>query len=107
MANMVGGLPDYLVDPDAVLKDQNVKWRYGRAPDYSKTRKVFAESKSIFSLSPSRDRSIWISKHLYISVHVVLHEGLSETWGREDDRYGDLSDSCRCIQDPFDRALTN
>lgn len=38
-------LPDYLTDPDAVLKDAQAKWRYGRAPDYSKTRKVFAESK--------------------------------------------------------------
>jgi hypothetical protein len=38
-------LPDYVTDPDAVLKDKNVNWRYGRAPDYSKTRKVFAESK--------------------------------------------------------------
>jgi hypothetical protein len=37
-------LPDYLTDPDAVLKDTEVKWRYGRAPDYSKTRKVFSES---------------------------------------------------------------
>lgn len=39
-------LPDYLTDPDAVLKDKDAKWRYGRAPDYSKTRKVFEESKS-------------------------------------------------------------
>ncbi|KAL5387658.1 hypothetical protein DPSP01_003454 [Paraphaeosphaeria sporulosa] len=38
-------LPDYVTDPDAVLKDTNVKWRYGRAPDYSKTRQVFAASK--------------------------------------------------------------
>jgi len=38
-------LPDYVTDSDAVLKDTNVNWRYGRAPDYSKTRKVFAESK--------------------------------------------------------------
>ena len=30
-------LPDYVLDPDAVLKD-DVAWRYGRAPDYSKTR---------------------------------------------------------------------
>lgn len=37
-------LPDYLTDPDAVLKDTEVNWRYGRAPDYSKTRKVFLES---------------------------------------------------------------
>ncbi|KAF3008962.1 hypothetical protein E8E13_011451 [Curvularia kusanoi] len=38
-------LPDYLTDPDAVLKDTEVNWRYGRAPDYSKTRKVFSETK--------------------------------------------------------------
>lgn len=37
-------LPDYLTDADAVLKDQGVKWRYGRPPDYSKTRKVYADS---------------------------------------------------------------
>lgn len=37
-------LPDYLTDPDAVLKDAEAKWRYGRAPDYSKTRKFYAES---------------------------------------------------------------
>ena len=37
-------LPDYLTDPDAVLKDTEVNWRYGRAPDYSKTRAVFSES---------------------------------------------------------------
>ncbi|KAI8934816.1 hypothetical protein NX059_008497 [Plenodomus lindquistii] len=40
-------LPDYLTDPDAVLKDTHSKWRYGRAPDYSKTRKVFAETKQM------------------------------------------------------------
>lgn len=39
------GLPDYVLDEDAVLKDTNVNWRHGRAPDYSKTRKVWAESK--------------------------------------------------------------
>jgi hypothetical protein len=47
-------LPDYVLDEDAVLKDTDVKWRHGRAPDYSKTRKVFAESKPPFPLlSPS------------------------------------------------------
>ncbi|EAT85033.2 hypothetical protein SNOG_07567 [Parastagonospora nodorum SN15] len=38
-------LPDYLTNPDAVLGDKDAKWRYGRAPDYSKTRKIFAETK--------------------------------------------------------------
>jgi hypothetical protein len=39
------GLPDYVLDADAVLKDENVNWRHGRAPDYSKTRKIWSESK--------------------------------------------------------------
>lgn len=38
-------LPDYLTNPNAVLGDKEAKWRYGRAPDYTKTRKVYAESK--------------------------------------------------------------
>lgn len=41
------GLPDYLTNPDAVLGDKDAKWRYGRAPDYSKTRKVWAETKQM------------------------------------------------------------
>ncbi|KAI9146888.1 Pathogen-related protein [Paramyrothecium foliicola] len=39
------GLPDYMTDPDAVLRDLECQWRYGRPPDYSKTRQVFEESK--------------------------------------------------------------
>lgn len=38
-------LPDYLLDPNAVLKDYSAKWRYGQAPDYSNTRKVYDQSK--------------------------------------------------------------
>ncbi|KAJ4369206.1 hypothetical protein N0V83_006291 [Neocucurbitaria cava] len=40
-------LPDYLTNPDAVLGDKDAKWRYGRPPDYSKTRKAFEETKQI------------------------------------------------------------
>ncbi|KAK5663825.1 hypothetical protein OQA88_28 [Cercophora sp. LCS_1] len=39
------GLPDYVLDANAVTKDVDVKWRHGRAPDYSKTRKIWAETK--------------------------------------------------------------
>lgn len=42
-AQEAAGTPDYLLDPNAVLGDDNAKWRYGRAPDYSKTRKVYEE----------------------------------------------------------------
>lgn len=36
--------PDYLLSPDAVLGDSSASWRYGRAPDYSKTRAVWEQS---------------------------------------------------------------
>ena len=39
-------MPDYLASPNAVFGDEGVQWRYGRAPDYSKTRKVWEEGKS-------------------------------------------------------------
>jgi len=39
------GLPDYLLDPNAVLQDNSAKWRYGRAPDYANTRSVYNETK--------------------------------------------------------------
>lgn len=47
-------VPDYLASPNAVFGDKGVKWRYGRAPDYSKTRKVWAEGEQMFwqSLGP-------------------------------------------------------
>ncbi|KAK3986437.1 hypothetical protein QBC44DRAFT_222982, partial [Cladorrhinum sp. PSN332] len=38
-------LPDYVLDPDAVLKDVNINWRYGNAPDYSRTREFFEQTK--------------------------------------------------------------
>jgi hypothetical protein len=39
-------LPDYLASPNAVFGDEGVQWRYGRAPDYTKTRKVWAEGET-------------------------------------------------------------
>ncbi|KAI0453339.1 hypothetical protein F5B21DRAFT_479668 [Xylaria acuta] len=39
-------LPDYMTDPDAVLKDIDAKWRYKQPPDYKKTRKYYSETKS-------------------------------------------------------------
>jgi hypothetical protein len=50
-------LPDYFTDPNAVLGDTSATWRYGKPPDYSNTRKVFAESKSHTLLSPPYTRS--------------------------------------------------
>ena len=45
------GVPDYMLSPDAVLKDE-ATWRHGSAPDYSSTRKVWAESKFASQHSP-------------------------------------------------------
>ncbi|KAF7185161.1 Pathogen-related protein [Pseudocercospora fuligena] len=42
-------IPDYLASPNAVFSDKDVQWRYGRAPDYTKTRKVWAEAKVYLS----------------------------------------------------------
>ena len=53
-------LPDYLSDPNAVLKDAS-EWRYGKAPDYSKTRTVFEQSE----LGPSRLISISVLTIFY------------------------------------------
>lgn len=36
--------PDYVTNPDAVLSDRGVEWRYGKPPDYSKTRVFWEES---------------------------------------------------------------
>lgn len=40
-------LPDYVTTPNAVFDDKGVQWRYGRAPDYTKTRKVWREGESL------------------------------------------------------------
>ena len=44
-------LPDYLVDPNAVLKDE-AAWRYGRAPDYTNTRAVYEKCEFTILSSP-------------------------------------------------------
>lgn len=41
-------LPDYLTNPNAVAGDEGVQWRFGKAPDYSNTRRVWAEGKHGF-----------------------------------------------------------
>jgi hypothetical protein len=46
-------LPDYVLDPNAVLSDTAASWRYGRLPDYTKTREFYEKSPSAFSLPPS------------------------------------------------------
>lgn len=42
-------LPDYLTDPDAVSKDVDAAWRYGKPPDYTNTRNVWKASLSLIS----------------------------------------------------------
>ena len=37
------GLPDYVLNSNAVLKDV-ANWRFGGAPDYTNTRRVFNQS---------------------------------------------------------------
>ncbi|KAF2223283.1 hypothetical protein BDZ85DRAFT_197707 [Elsinoe ampelina] len=46
-AEAAPALPDYLTTPNATLGDKDANWRYGKAPDYSKTRKVWEETKTM------------------------------------------------------------
>lgn len=38
-------LPDFMSDPNAVLKDVGAHWRNTQPPDYTKTRKFYSETK--------------------------------------------------------------
>jgi len=59
-------LPDYVTDANAVMKDDSAAWRYGRAPDYSKTRQVWAESKFPTNfILPFFHRYGWLGINLY------------------------------------------
>ncbi|KAL2816647.1 hypothetical protein BDW59DRAFT_136676 [Aspergillus cavernicola] len=40
------GLPDYVLDPNAVLGDTDAAWRYGRPPSYTKTREYYEKTKT-------------------------------------------------------------
>ncbi|KAI8825189.1 uncharacterized protein EV422DRAFT_549908 [Fimicolochytrium jonesii] len=40
-------LPDFMVDPDAVLKDVDVEWRNKRAPDYKKVNQAWVDERSV------------------------------------------------------------
>ncbi|KAH8703913.1 hypothetical protein BGW36DRAFT_370220 [Talaromyces proteolyticus] len=41
------GLPDYVLDPNAVLKDTDAAWRLGSPPDYSNTRSFYEKTKTM------------------------------------------------------------
>ncbi|KAK9258385.1 hypothetical protein V1519DRAFT_433472 [Lipomyces tetrasporus] len=41
----MSAVPDFALDPNAVLQDTDAAWRHGAPPGYSNTRKVFEESK--------------------------------------------------------------
>ncbi|KAK9321778.1 hypothetical protein V1517DRAFT_325361 [Lipomyces orientalis] len=43
----MSAVPNFAIDPNAVLKDTDAVWRHGAPPDYSNTRKVFEESKQM------------------------------------------------------------
>ena len=69
-------VPDYLSSPNAVFNDEGVQWRYGRAPDYSKTRKVWEEG-MLWSLLAS---SPLLAMPTYNYWLVALHDAHYATW---------------------------
>jgi hypothetical protein len=83
--------PDYLASPNAVFGDEGVKWRYGRAPDYSKTRKVWEEGKhpSSMTLLTHGPGIVWQTHGFLCDVPVVprvrqtmwpAHHTISKGW---------------------------
>ncbi|EAW13709.1 uncharacterized protein ACLA_044290 [Aspergillus clavatus NRRL 1] len=40
-------LPDYVLNPNAVLNDKDAKWRYKSPPDYTKTRAFYEKTKTM------------------------------------------------------------
>ncbi|KIK51361.1 hypothetical protein GYMLUDRAFT_265867 [Collybiopsis luxurians FD-317 M1] len=70
-------LPDYAVDPDAVLKDKSAKWRFGRIPDYTKTRASYQAGKAM--------------NHLPSSLESIV-ENLIKNWEIEASYKTDLGD---------------
>lgn len=48
-------LPDFMTSPDATLGDKEAVWRYGKPPDYSRTREEWAQSEQ--PCSPVQDDS--------------------------------------------------
>ncbi|KAL4912139.1 hypothetical protein BDW62DRAFT_206742 [Aspergillus aurantiobrunneus] len=39
-------LPDYVLDPNAVLNDTDASWRHGKPPSYTKTREYYEKTKT-------------------------------------------------------------
>lgn len=86
-------LPDYVLDPDAVLKD-DVTWRYGRAPNYSKTRKFFEEGMSILLIYQSPSLTVIPGKTQTHAAGTLpaLVENLVKNWEIEASFKTSLSD---------------
>jgi hypothetical protein len=64
-------IPDYMTDPDAVLKDMEAEWRYGKPPDYSKTRSFYANSE--YTAFPRRLLASDISSSWHKSAKRMNH----------------------------------
>ncbi|KAJ6584046.1 hypothetical protein DFH09DRAFT_265818 [Mycena vulgaris] len=47
MSDTPPALPDYVLDPNAVLKDASAKWRHKKVPDYSRTRADYEQTKKM------------------------------------------------------------
>ncbi|KAJ3048277.1 hypothetical protein HK097_010708 [Rhizophlyctis rosea] len=45
VVDSVPSFPDYFLSPDAVLQDDAKSWRFGRRPDYAKTRTAWRQTK--------------------------------------------------------------
>lgn len=40
-------IPNYMLDPNAVLRDENITWRFGKVPDYTAANENYEKEKSV------------------------------------------------------------
>lgn len=64
-------LPGFYTNPNYVLGDSSATWRFGKPPDYSKTRRLFAESKSFWFLAVPNTEAVLYS--LFLTRGGSLH----------------------------------
>ena len=90
-------VPDYLASPNAVFDDEGVQWRYGRAPDYSKTRKVWEEGKSpnprVLGVPNSTCNVVDAWSFLCYHIHTADHVGIDHASSEGSWRYNAIDAS--------------
>jgi hypothetical protein len=93
MSDPAPALPDYVLDPNAVLKDVSAKWRHKKLPDYARTRADYERSEPYFSPFPYLDSPAPAKKMSHEPGSLIsLVENLVKNWEIEASYKLDLAD---------------